>query len=336
MVAQAMKRLICIMIVTALCVAFSGCGGRGKCYQPEEYILETDYTEDYRILQLSDIHLANKDNRKLQYEFLDLTIRDANADMIVLSGDSFTFADRRTAKELFAFLDSYGIPWTLTFGNHDEQCYFSIDWLTDRLNRYGSNCIFRDIQDDNVFGNANFVINLTENGMVREQIILMDSNRYNYGEYWGYDYLKQSQIDWYERIVRYTSEQQGETVPSVMFCHIPFPEFAIAMEEAKEGAECAVLEYGEMGERCSCPKVNSGFFDKLLELGSTKAVMVGHDHVNNSRIKYHGVYLCYGVNSTDRIYYDENMLGGQIIVIHDDGTLSFEHFYHSYSEVQDE
>ncbi len=301
-------------------------------YEAKDYILTINAPrDDFRILQLTDVHIGNKDNRKAQYAFLDKTISMANADMIILTGDLFTFADKATALELFGFIDGYGVPWSVTFGNHDEQCYFPITWMTGELNEFGSNCVFIDRQDDDVFGNSNYAVNLTRNGSIFGQIILLDSNRYYFGDYYGYDYIKRDQIDWYERIVKYTAEQNGgAVVPSVAFFHIPFPEFEDAWNAVETGE--ATLEYGERNEGTSSPKYNSGFFDKVLELGSTKACVVGHDHVNNYRIKYKGVYLCYGVNSTDRIYCKENMMGGHIVVMHTDGSLSFEHVYHKYEE----
>lgn len=327
------KRIIALLMCLVLLFLFVACG-ETSTHNISDYYLETEYKPDFRILQLTDIHLANKDNRKYQYDFLDLVIRDAKADMIVIAGDIFTFADKRTAIETFDFLDSYGIPWTLTFGNHDEQCYFPVDWLTEYLNNYGSNCLFRDIHGDDVFGYANFAINLKENGKVHTQVILLDSNRYNFGEYLGYDYIKKDQIDWYERLVKDTTENNGGVpVPSLLFFHIPLPEFDDAWDASQKGDPDAILEYGDKHEKCCPPDTNSGLFNKALELGSTIGIFVGHDHVNNFRIKYKGIYLSYNINSTDRIYYEDDLLGGQVIVIHEDNTLSFEAITHKYEEV---
>lgn len=330
--------MFCLILLFCLCLSLQACAKQeARSYSPEEYSLELPYKDDFRILQLADIHLGNKDNRAQQYEYLDLTIRDADADLIILNGDLFTFADKTVAKELFAFIDSYNTPWTVSLGNHDEQCYFSVDWLTGYLNGIGSNCVFRDIQDDDVFGNSNFVINLMKDSSIFEQLIVMDSNRYNFGDYWGYDFIKDSQIDWYERIVTSGGEQNGGApVDSVLFFHIPLPEFEDAWGTAQRGSSDSVLEYGEQNEKTSCPEYNSGLFDKILELGSSKAIIVGHDHVNNFRIQYKGVHLCYGITSTDRIYYKDGMVGGLVITIHTDHSLGFDEIYHDYDEVRDE
>lgn len=330
-----MKKNFAVILLAAM-LLLTACGAPVKsAYEPKDYILETEWKDDFRILQLGDIHFANKDDRRRQKAFIDLTLQDADADLIVLCGDNFTFADKAVAKELFDWIDSYNTPWTITWGNHDEQTYFPIDWVTDYLNNYGYFCLFKDIIDDDVYGNANFAINLMDGNKIKEQVILFDSNRYNYGEYWGYDYIKQDQIDWYEDLVNYTTKQNGgEPVPSLAFFHIPLPEFQTAWDEVQNGdTKDAQWEYGTLNEPVSCPKVNTGLFDKMLELGSTKAISCNHDHVNNFRIKYKDIYLCYGVNADNRIYYEDGMMGGMVIVIHDDNSLDFEYIYHSYDEV---
>ena len=312
-------------------LALSACGTRE--YKPQDYILEMNYKSDFRILQLTDIHLSDKDDRETQFKFLDLLYQDAsNPDLVVVTGDLFTFAGKDTAKSLFNYFNSKKVPWTVCFGNHDEQCYFSVDWLTETLSNLGSYCMFKDLQDDNVNGNCNFVINLKEGNKVHDQLFVMDSNRYNFDlSQLGYDCFKQDQIDWYESVVKYTKEQNGDTVNSLMFYHIPLPEVNPAWEEAKNAN--AVI-YGEKREASCPPDHDYGFFTKIKELGSTKAMFFGHDHINNFEVDYQGVKFCYGIKSTDRIYHDEDMLGCQTITIHDDHSLKIDRYYHTYAEVK--
>ena len=326
------KRLY-FLLSSLLCI--TGCSNKEIRHQESEYILNTNYKDDFKILQLTDIHLANKDNQQLHLDFMDLTIKDANPDMIIVTGDLFTFADKLTAKRLFRFLDSYQVPWTITYGNHDEQCYFPVEWLTKHLENNYQYCLFKDIKNDDVFGNANFAINLLKDDKVFEQLIILDSNRYYYNDYLGYDFIKQNQIDWYERIINYTKTENNNTVvPSLVFCHIPVPEFANAWDDYQEGKDNVEYVMGNKQENACCPKYNSGFFDKVLELNSTDGIFVGHDHINDYIIKYSGVYLSYGIHSTNRIYYDENLLGGRTITIHNDHSLSFGTILHNYQEVE--
>jgi len=324
--------LFSALAVVSLAVCCS-CAPVEKTYDAADYFLNVNYTSDFRILQLSDIHLGAKDAQDRQFAYLDLVITDSDCDYIIVTGDLFTFADKATAQRLFTFLDSYGVPWSITFGNHDEQCYFSIDWLTDYLNNFHSNCVFKDIQDDDVYGNANFFVNLNKGDEVFEQLVIMDSNRYLYGEYIGYDYIKQNQIDWYERMVVYSTLVNGEVVPSMLFCHIPLPETKDAWKAAKAGTDGAKILIGEGREGIASPKVNSGFYSKIKELGSTRAMFFGHDHRNSFVVQYDDMLFGFGVTSTDRVYGDPDLMGGRVIVLHDDHSLTFEDVLHTYDEV---
>ncbi len=330
------KKIFAAILAAVLLLALTSCGQRSD-HAISEYMMELDISDfdDFKILQLTDIHVANKDDRERQYRFLDKIITKADADMIVITGDMFTFADKNVLNELFDVIDSYDIPWTCTFGNHDEQCYFSIDYMTDYLNHYGSNCLFRDLQDDDIFGNANFAINLNKNGELFEQLILMDSNRYNFGEYIGYDYIKPDQIAWYDELVDYTTAQNGgETAQSLLFFHIPLPEWNDAWDAYENGSPDAEYLYGAKNEKTCSPDHNSGFFDKILEKGSTKLIAVGHDHLNNFIIKYKGIYLAYGVNTTDRIYFTEELLGGRVITLKSDHSLAFSDVLVDYDDYE--
>ncbi len=324
------NRLFPLFFVTAM--SLTACGG--KSYSPKDYILELPYMSNFKILHLTDIHMADKDDQDLHYAFLDKLITEANGpsqneiDFMVVTGDLFTFANKATAKKLFIFLDSYDIPWSVVFGNHDEQTYFSVEWMTSYLNNFGSKCYFLDRQDDNVNGNCNFAINLMQGNTIHDQLILMDSNRYHFGSYNGYDYFKDNQIKWYSDLVDYTKEQNGGAiVNSLMFYHIPLYEINDAYEKGE-------IKYGEKRENTCPPDYNSGFFDVIKAKGSTKGMFFGHDHINNFEALYEGVTFCYGIKSTNRIYYDEDMLGYQTITIKDDHSFSIERVYHTYAEVE--
>ena len=60
----------------------------------------------------------------------------------------------------------------------------------------------------------------------------------------------------------------------------------------------------------------------------------GHDHINDFAAEYQGVTFSYGLKSTDRIYYDDDMLGYQTITIKDDNSLDIQRHFHTYAEVK--
>ena len=100
-----------------------------------------------------------------------------------------------------------------------------------------------------------------------------------------------------------------ETVKSLLFFHIPLPEFKDAWDElAAHGYEDTPnVQYitGLVGETGKCIYSGIGedqMFETIQELGSTKAVFCGHDHYNNFSVRYHGIELVYG-NSVDYLAY---------------------------------
>ncbi|MBQ3086385.1 MAG: hypothetical protein IJC45_03545, partial [Clostridia bacterium] len=77
-----------------------------------------------------------------------------------------------------------------------------------------------------------------------------------------------------------------------------------------------------------CPgAVNNHFMDVVTDLGSTKNMIFGHDHVNNASFVYEGVRLSYGLKLGRACYYEEGLQGGSTLCIHSDGSATFEHHF---------
>ncbi|MCQ2796087.1 MAG: metallophosphoesterase [Bacilli bacterium] len=386
-------------------LSLASCAIINQRYPIEDYFIEytqaknhkeIDDTGRFNILQLSDIHMSVMDNAKIHYQFMKKTIDEAKAivgedklHLIVITGDVFTFANKDTVKELCNFFESQNTPWTLTFGNHDEQGYFSIDWLTGYLtslsNKEDSNLLFKDMPNDDVFGSANFAINLPDN---HRQIIMIDSNRYNYGQYYGYDSIHADQIDWYTRLANHARElaylsESNKPTTSLAFFHIPVPEYLDAWNDASSNKNNSTFlksrpyvynngwptnpepiqrnVHNDTSE--GSPEINTGFFEtaRHIELdddaGSyTKGMFVGHAHTNTNCMDYrpanslegddNSIALCYGVKATDRVYCDEEMMGGQLIHYFDTPAVGSEAkkgsswftldlIYHKYSDLKE-
>ena len=98
-----MKKYLSIFFILIVASVMFGCSNNKKTYAMSDYILNLDYKEDFKILQLTDTHIGIKDNQQYQYDFIDLTIKDSNADFIVITGDFFTFADKALEKRYFEF-----------------------------------------------------------------------------------------------------------------------------------------------------------------------------------------------------------------------------------------
>ena len=350
------KILFSIPLIACLLTSCKG----NTYYEEEKYevgVQWVDPSKDFKILQLCDIHLNQSDDYERHFKMINKTITDANPDLIVINGDTFTYADKALVKKVFAFIDWHRIPWTFTFGNHDDQGYYSDTYIQELLGTKNSYQYvkFVNLPDDDVTGRSNFVINIYErvgggldsyHNVDKFQVYCLESHNYNF-DTMKYDYIKNDQIDWYERMVQHYATKNGAVMPSAMYFHIPLPEFFEAWHELNGEVENkhnshrpenfdANASTDEFGGG-PAPESDTHLFDKVKELGSTIAISVAHDHINDSVIIYDDVALCFGVHATDRIYYDAKKLGGQVITIDHTNpwNLSFKNIKNSYEDLKE-
>lgn len=262
--------------------------------------------EDFKILMFTDTQLWSNpaDNSKC-YQEMDKLVELSEPDLIVLPGDNLSaFASRFSINNFIKHLDSYGVPWATTFGNHDAEIpTTSKNWQADKY-LSSKNAVFEK-GPSNLYGCGNYVINITENGEPVYSLFMLDN-----GEYTKYDdgskseiWMGYEQIAWYEWNIKGIENAVGHKVDSMVFSHFAQPELSEAIEKYavkdENGAYTVPEEYG-FG-KCSylpcCADVNSGFFDKCKELGSTKYLFCGHDHENNASITYDGITMTYGLKT---------------------------------------
>ncbi len=294
--------------------------------------------EDFKILVLSDIQLeSNFTKDKKSLEIVDKLAKDLNPDFITTTGDntSWSFADVE-AKQLIKAFESYNIPWSVTLGNHDSEGRADRNWHGNQYEN-AKNTLFKS-GPSNIHGVGNYSVNIEdEAGNIIYSLIMMDSNeRRNYPEGDDYDFIYYDQIKWYEWMVQGVSEAQfgefnpeeGKVVPSMLFFHIPIPEFEEAANAWSKGEIEAATGFGENREGIYSAPVNTGLFHVAKRLGSTTHITVGHDHVNSLSVDWEGIKLTYGLKTGPTSYGDQDMQGGTLITIKD-GTneVEVEHIY---------
>ena len=295
--------------------------------------------EEFRILQLTDIQIGKLSALPDTKERIKEAIEATDPDLLLLTGDNVEGTiGGAILKPLGEYIDSFGIPWAPVYGNHDGTGSYDLNWQGDVYESF-EHCLFEK-GPNTLFRVGNYAFNLTENGEVVYSFIMLDSgNNRDYPDGTNeYDFLKESQINWYEWYVRGVSEAvygeynplEGKVVPSICAFHIPLPEYEYAMEGYvdQEGAGTPPQQDGNLGEnreKVCCPPVNSGMFERARALGSTKAFLVGHDHKNNSVVSYQGIKLAYGYKVTPNNYHDDDMLGYSLITLSSDcQNLTFE------------
>ncbi len=288
----------------------ASCGN--KTYSISAYKKELEFRDGFRIVQLTDIHFGIQMDVDKELRHLDEIVERAdNPDLLVLTGDTFMDANKNLVKTMFKHIDSYGLKWAITFGNHDRQGDFPTYYLNEVLETM-DNCLNVDYRDDNLHGTTNYFIDLKEGIATKYRLYIIDSGTYHLGlgsVFYGYDVIHKEQMDHVKAIY------ENDPAPGLAFFHIPLKEFQTAYDEAVEGLH----EYFGVNNEACCPGYeNQGQYD-VFKSCDVRGLFVGHDHINNSTIDYKGeMLLSYGMKTTDLIYNDPSMIGYKEIILPSD------------------
>ncbi len=301
--------------------------------------LKKDPDKDFIILNLADVQLHDfeyfGENGKHAEEMIKNLVSDLNPDLITLSGDNSW--GTVTQIKLVELMESFGIPWAPVMGNHDGERCISEFWCA-YLYYNAENCLFSFGPENMGFGN--YIINITENDKIIHTLYMMDTH--SDAEYTlpdgtqddGYDHLHSDQIEWYRWAVNGTNETAKTNVESTVIFHIPPYEIDEIYHNSYDVTnDCFIGEYfdsayGFMHENPGTAPVNNGFLSIVNELGSTKNIIFGHDHVNNASVLVDGIRLTYGLKLGYGCYYEEGMMGGTTISINSNGNANVQHHYY--------
>lgn len=272
----------------------------------------------FRILSTTDLHLG--DDPKLRKKCIGMLMNHIAAttpDLVILTGDIILGKYQHLdALEFAQFMEEVGVYWAFVFGNHEareEKGPFKE--LLMKCQTSFPHCLARQGRED-LFGLCNYCINIlkSENEILKT-LFMFDSGRDILDEYRAeqnvppeigcYDYLKKSQMNWYEEKLSELNKQYGD-VKSFMYMHIPLKEYENAIYQDEDGEwqftnKCEIL-YGSAYESVGSSAINSGMFSLIKKHGSTQAVFSGHDHVNDFCAIYDGVYLVYNQNGGYETY----------------------------------
>lgn len=282
------------------------------------YTFTTD--DDFKVVQLSDVHIGGgfmsikKDSMAINAVAAMLSAE--KPDLVVVTGDiaypvpfqAGTFNNKTGAKLFAQLMDQLGVYWCLSFGNHDTEAYSYFN-RAQISKLYESEdykyCLFQSGGDD-VDGYGNYAVNVKNTlGEITQSLFMLDSHSYVDGDVlgimWKYDCIHENQIDWYENTLKSFEQQNSGIMPkSLAFFHMPLQEYQDAWYEYRDhdfkDTDNVKYIYGKAGESDAIifpSEYNYGFFDKVRELGSTKGIFCGHDHLNNFSVDYKGVRLSY-------------------------------------------
>ncbi|EGZ21567.1 hypothetical protein PHYSODRAFT_494532 [Phytophthora sojae] len=274
----------------------------------------------FKILQLADLHISGNPliicgfsvptgmasencTEALTYEFIEQLVDLEQPDFIAFTGDNvhtYRPSQHQVAIDTVTkTAEERGIPYGMVFGNHEEEGDFPREKIVEMVAK--KNYSYTERGPRSVDGVGNYMLNVTAPtagawGQAGDTVLrmyfldsgaktLMDQYSYVFAEY---DWIKQSQIDYYRQLsetgrsARHISSDS--VLPALMFFHIPLAEYEY------EGDECN----GERNEWVQRQGMNMRLLSTLSEMNEVKAAFVGHDHLNEYCCLVDGVQLCYG------------------------------------------
>ena len=227
-----------------------------------------------------------------------------------------------------------GIPWAFTYGNHDTESYAAtsahdLNTLYQSLSYKTSKTLLYPYIQPDIWGRNNQLIEIRNtDGSLNQGLFLIDSNAYTGEGFNKYDYIHDDQVAWYRENVLRMQEEAGQTVPSLVFFHIPLQQYKTAYELYQAGDPSVTYHFGFNEEggpgKVCCSEYPSAIFDTARELVSTTGFFCGHDHENNISLTYEGIRLTYGMSIdylvTPGIARLTRQRGGTLITLHQEGS----------------
>jgi 3',5'-cyclic AMP phosphodiesterase CpdA len=288
--------------------------------------LRFNHSGKLKIVQFTDAHVRTDREDMLQrtVERLEWVIATQKPDVVIFTGD--VVSGGNAAKGWRAILDPVAksnTPAIVLLGNHDLEGNISATELATLITSYPNtlNTATSGVLDDKAIE-----VLASDSDDVAALLYCLDTNSYSTIEgVEGYGWLKHSQVAWYRSVSSSYSEAYGAPLPAYMFLHIPLPEYR---EAATTNANELVGVRNE--EECS-PKLNSGMFLAIKEMGDVVATFAGHDHNNNYIVPHYGVALCYGHFSGDNTVYNSLYSGVRIIEL-TEGKRDFETWVCDYRQ----
>lgn len=321
------------------------------------------------ILQVSDpqdMHIP----RRGMFKMLNKIYDKVNPDLVVLTGDNILgnhindapIGNRKNVKSkegtlkrmkkalgyLLDPIEKRNLPFTFTFGNHDDMNIISKEEQAAIFGSYG-HCMPYENDDENVdCGNYNVPIYDSKGEKIQYNLWMIDSAGADEQGRNVFECVKPETLDWYDRKSKELQLQNGGSpVMSLMFQHIPVKESVEFFKKCSVEDKGAVLNREDGKYYCLDSEKANGFafeypatvnddygqLDMLRKRGDVCALVFGHDHLNCFTGELDGVNIVQTPGASFRSYGNMISRGVRIFELDANDTSSFKTYTISYFDV---
>jgi len=279
--------------------------------------IKLQFKEDksFTIAQFTDTHFyIGGENSQEVLDNIAAVLEAEQVDLVILTGDIVTGKPTIKSWEVLTeLLISYEVPYTVTFGNHEDEAEASREELLSYLSGRPY-CVLSEEGGLMVEGIGNNILPVyNKNGIAEKLIYCMDSRSYSLAKdqgVEGYGWFDHSQVRWFAETNEAWLAKNPEA-QALMFFHIPLPEYAQAFDHGE-------FKLGKRKEKECSPKINTGMFAEMVLQRNVLGTFVGHDHVNNYVAQLHNIALCYGYFSGGNSYGSRPLNGARLILLEED------------------
>ncbi len=304
-------------------------------------VLDTD--REITILQLTDTQIIDESQSRTKerlghdertawsreniakncYNHIRSLVTQSHPDLIFFTGDvvygSFDDSGDILA-DFISFMDSLEIPWTMVFGNHDNESKIGVECQCEMLES-SKYCLFKR---GNISGNSNFTVGIFCGEKLKRVLYMLDSNGCIADAK-----IHPDQLDYMNSCGTEVRRKHGN-IPGFMAFHIPVDIFheaeyskGYSSPEAPNyllGVDIASKD-GDFGFNCEEAKYASPYiktdsqFREALNTCRIDGIFVGHCHKIATCINYCGMKLVFGLKTGQYDYHLEGQLGGTVITL---------------------
>ena len=299
------------------------------------------------------------------YKYVRETIHATKPDFIIITGDIIygEFDDKGTALTGFVeFMESFQIPWSPIFGNHDIESKMGVDWQCEQFEN-AKYCYF---EQKMLSGNGNYSVGIAQGGVITRAFYLLDThasgnasaeslaNGHTYNDFVGF---KQDQIDWYTAQIQELKLACPNAKISFAY-HIQqyvfedaYAKYGFNQANKNQNINVDWLDDKAEGDFGYIDREMKGPWDydrsiyKGMKALGVDSIFVGHEHCNSASIVYEGIRFQFGQKSSEYDRFNSiaedgtitgqdtipvgnvPMIGGTVIPLSEDGTIVEPYIY---------
>ena len=273
----------------------------------------------FKIVQFTDVHFKCANSASdVALERINEVLDAENPDLVIFTGDIIYAPPADSAMlQVLEPVIRRKIPFAVTFGNHDDEQGMSRSQLYDIIRKLPGNLL----PDRGEVSSPDYVLAIKSSSDAKTDVALvycLDSHAYSpLSDVGGYAWFTFEQINWYrQQSTVYRMKNNNRPLPALAFFHIPFPEYNMAASD-----ENAIMR-GTRMEQSYGPKLNTGMFAAMKEMGDVMGTFVGHDHYNDYSVIWNNILLSHGRFTGGNTEYNHLPNGARVIVLNE-GTRTF-------------